>query len=99
MAVSKDFAEKYPEALEKIANAQDKAVQWINENKQEAVKIGGSELGIPEQLGSKLASAYHYYSRLNPDDIAQLEKTQKFLKDSGFIMNAVQVEELGLAVG
>lgn len=98
MAVSKDFAEKYPEALDRIANAQDKAVQWINENKQEAVKVGVSELGIPEQLGSKLASAYHYYSRLNTDDIAQLEKTQKFLKDYGFIKKTVPVEEIVLPV-
>ena len=47
---------------------------------------------------SKLASAYHYYSRLNPDDIAQLEKTQKFLKDYGFIKKTVPVEEIVLPV-
>lgn len=98
MAVSKDFADKYPEAVRKISKVQADTLQWINENKEEAIKLGSSELGISEQTGHKLFSSYHYYSRLNAKDLNQLERTQQFLREYGFIKNSVPVEDMVLPI-
>lgn len=98
VGVSKDFADKYPEAVKKIVKVQRNALEWIVKNREAAIEMGASELGISKQLARKLADSYHYYSVVSPEDLAQLDKTQRFLKEYGFIEKTVPTEKIVLPI-
>lgn len=96
MTVSKDFAEKHPEALAKIVQAQRDTLKWINANKAAAIELGAKEHGISMKDAEKLASWSHYYDQLGAADVAGLKEDQQFLIENGMMAKSVDVEALVL---
>ncbi len=96
LVVKKEFAEKYPEAVRKIVDVQEKAFELIKNNPKDTIEQGAHELGIPIEQAENLAKKYGYYQKLSTGDIKQLELTQRFLKNYGFIGRTVPIGELVL---
>ncbi len=92
--VSAQFAEKYPEALEKVVKVQREALTWIENHPDEAIAMGAKEHGIEISDAKKLASWSNYYNTLTDDDIKGLETDQNFLYDNKMMERKVDVKSL-----
>lgn len=98
MTASKKFAEQYPEALAKVVKTEREALDWINGNWQEALKIGAKEHNISLKDAEQLAKWSNYYSKVTEKDIKGLEADQKFLLDNKLMNAPVDVKALVLPI-
>lgn len=94
MTAREKFIEDYPEAVEKVVKVQRQALEWINNNWDEAVAIGAKEHGISLEDAQKLAKWSNYYNALNENDIKGLAIDQEFLLDNQMMKQKVNVTEL-----
>lgn len=94
MTAREKFIEDYPEAVEKVVKVQRQALEWINDNWDEAVAIGAKEHGISLEDAQKLAKWSNYYNALNENDIKGLAIDQEFLLDNQMMKQKVNVTEL-----
>lgn len=94
--VSAQFAEKYPEALDKVVKVQREALAWIEKHPDEAIAMGAKEHGIDVSDAKKLASWSNYYNTLTDKDIKGLEADQNFLYDNKMMERKVDVKSLVL---
>lgn len=94
--VSAQFADKYPEALDKVVKVQREALAWIEKHPDEAIAMGAKEHGIGISDAKKLASWSNYYNTLTDDDIKGLEADQNFLYDNKMMERKVDVKSLVL---
>lgn len=94
--VSAQFADKYPEALDKVVKVQREALAWIEKHPDEAIAMGAKEHGIDISDAEKLASWSNYYNTLTDDDIKGLEADQNFLYDNKMMERKVDVKSLVL---
>ena len=94
--VSAQFADKYPEALDKVVKVQREALAWIEKHPDEAIAMGAKEHGIDISDAKKLASWSNYYNTLTDDDIKGLEADQNFLYDNKMMERKVDVKSLVL---
>ena len=92
--VSGKFAKEHPELVERLVKVNRNALQWIKDNKKEALEIGAKEHGISVKDAEKLAEGSHYYDTLTSKDIDELEADQEFLKENGMIEKEVNVKDL-----
>lgn len=98
MTVSKNFAEKHPEALATVVRVEREAEEWIKANWQEAVAIGAKEHGISLADAEKLAKWSHYYNTVTEADIKGLEADQKFMLENDLMKAPVDVKALILPI-
>ncbi len=94
MTASKSFADKYPEALQKVVATEHEALSWIKNNWKNAVAIGAKEHGISLEDAERLAKWSNYYNALTNTDIKGLELDQKFLIDNGMMSAPVDVKAI-----
>lgn len=94
--VSAQFADKYPEALDKVVKVQREALAWIEKHPDEAIAMGAKEHGIDISDAKKLASWSNYYNTLTDDDVKGLEADQNFLYDNKMMERKVDVKSLVL---
>ena len=94
--VSAQFADKYPEALDKVVKVQREALAWIEKHPDEAIAMGAKEHGIDISDAQKLASWSNYYNTLTDDDVKGLEADQNFLYDNKMMERKVDVKSLVL---
>jgi sulfonate transport system substrate-binding protein len=98
MTASKKFADQYPEALATVVKTEREALDWINGNWQEALKIGAKEHNISLKDAEQLAKWSNYYSKVTEKDIKGLEADQKFLLDNKLMNAPVDVRALVLPI-
>ena len=98
MTASKSFAEKHPEALATVVRVEREALEWINANWDEAVKIGAKEHGISIADAEKLAKWSNYYNALTEADVKGLEIDQQFLVENGMMRQPVDVKSVVLPI-
>jgi sulfonate transport system substrate-binding protein len=98
MTASKKFADQYPEALTTVVKTEREALDWINGNWQEALKIGAKEHNISLKDAEQLAKWSNYYSKVTEKDIKGLEADQKFLLDNKLMNAPVDVKSLVLPI-
>lgn len=98
MTVRKAFADQHPEALARVVKVQRETVKWMNENWEEAVKLGAKEHGISQADAEKLARWSHYYDIVTEQDIKGLAVDQEFLLANQLMQKPVDVKSLVLPV-
>ncbi len=98
MTTSQKFAKDHPEALEKIVQTHRQALDWINANWDEAVKIGAKEHGISLEDAQKLAKWSNYYNALTEADVKGLALDQDFLYANGMMRQKVDVKSIVLPI-
>lgn len=94
MTVRRDFAEKYPEAYEKVVATNRAALAWIKANKSEALAMGAKEQGISMADAEKLYDWSGFYDVLTEADVKSLEADQAFLLENGMMEKKVDVRAL-----
>lgn len=96
MTASKRFVDAWPRAVELISEVQTQALDWIEQNYEEALKIGADEHGIAISEARRLASWSRYYNKLDQRDVDALKADMNFLVENGMLDEPFDIEPLFL---
>ncbi|MDD2218111.1 MAG: ABC transporter substrate-binding protein, partial [Eubacteriales bacterium] len=72
----------------------EETLNYINENHDEAMQMTAEETGLPIEAVEAMYPLYDFHIDVTEDDIAAVEKTAKFLYESGLIETKVDVRSL-----
>lgn len=90
-AVSKTFADKYPEVVERFKNVEKETLDYMHKNNEEAIKKVSKEVGLTVEETKEMYSWYDFNIDITDKDIKSLEDTQDFL-----IRNKMQDKEIDI---
>ena len=93
-AVSKEFAEKHPDVIERFIKVENETLEYINNNFDEAMEKVAEEVGLTIDEVKEMYDWYDFSIDITDNDIKSLEDTQKFLIDNGLQENEVNVQDL-----
>ena len=93
-AVSKEFAEKHPDIIERFIKVENETLEYINNNFDEAMEKVAEEVGLTVDEVKEMYDWYDFSINITDNDIKSLEDTQKFLIDNGLQENEVNVQDL-----
>lgn len=93
-AVSTEFAEKYPEVVERFIKVENETLKYINENFDEAMEKVAKEVGLTLEETKELSKLYDFNLDITDSDIKSLEETQDFLIENGLQETKINVQEL-----
>lgn len=93
-AVSKEFAEKHPDVIERFIKVENETLEYINNNFDEAMEKVAEEVGLTVDEVKEMYDWYDFSIDITDNDIKSLEDTQKFLIDNGLQENEVNVQDL-----
>lgn len=93
-AVSTEFAEKYPEVVERFIKVEKETLKYIDENYEEAMEKVAKEVGLTLEETKELAKLYDFNLDITDSDIKSLEETQDFLIENGLQETKINVQDL-----
>ncbi|MEG0856730.1 MAG: NrtA/SsuA/CpmA family ABC transporter substrate-binding protein [Terrisporobacter sp.] len=98
IAVNEDFAEKYPELVERFMKIHKETLNYMESNYDEMISKISKEVDLGEEETKELYKWYDFSCEIGDNEIKALEETQKFLIDNKMQENEVNVEDLILEV-
>lgn len=93
-AVSSEFAEKYPEVVERFIKVEKETLEYINNNFDEAMEKVAKEVGLTLEETKELFKLYDFNLDITDSDIKSLEETQDFLIENGLQETKINVQDL-----
>lgn len=93
-AVSTEFAEKYPEVVERFIKVENETLKYINENFDEAMEKVAKEVGLTLEETKELYKLYDFNLDITDSDIKSLEETQDFLIENGLQETKINIQDL-----
>ncbi|MGO0985669.1 ABC transporter substrate-binding protein [Clostridioides difficile] len=93
-AVSTDFAEKYPDIVERFMKVENETLEYVNNNFDEAMKKVAKEVDLSVEETKELYTWYDFSLDITDKDISSLEDTQDFLIKNGLQEKKVNIKEL-----
>lgn len=93
-AVSTEFAEKYPEVVERFIKVENETLKYIDKNFDEAMEKVAKEVGLTLEETKELSKLYDFNLDITDSDIKSLEETQDFLIENGLQETKINVQEL-----
>lgn len=94
LLVRNDFAQRYPEYTERLLKVNDRAVQYIKDHPDEALKLLSNESKLPESAISRMVKTSDWSADILPEDIAVLQQVKDFLKDQKVLKKDFDINEL-----
>ncbi|QKS72229.1 aliphatic sulfonate ABC transporter substrate-binding protein [Paenalkalicoccus suaedae] len=93
--VREEFAEQYPDAVDKVIEAYELAREWVEENPEETIQILVDEAGISEEVAA-LQLERNNFSNPQPgqEHIDALTAAGEVLQESGNLDASLDLEEL-----
>lgn len=96
LAASERFIKKYPDRLQAVLAAHDKAANWIAEHKEEALAIGAEEQGIDLESARQLFARSHFTQRFNQKDLQSMEEDEQFMLENGMMRHKTEASKIVL---
>lgn len=93
-AVSKEFAEKNPEIVERFIKVEKETLEYVNNNFDEAMEKVAQEVGLTVDEVKEMYGWYDFNLDITDADIKSLEETQDFLIENGMQDEKVNIEDL-----
>lgn len=93
-AVSKKFAEKYPEIVDRFIKVEEETLKYVNENTDEAMAKVAEEVGLTVEETKELYAWYDFSLEITDADITALEETQDFLIANQLQESKVDIDSL-----
>lgn len=93
-AVSKDFAEKHPDIVERFLKVEKETLEYVDNNFDEAMGKVAEEVGLTVDEVKEMYKWYDFSLDISDADIKSLEDTQEFLIENGMQNEKVNVEDL-----
>jgi ABC-type nitrate/sulfonate/bicarbonate transport system substrate-binding protein len=85
LALTNDFIEAHPDITEDLVEILYKTVDYINNNREEAVAYFAKQLDWDEDLTSQMLDKVELVADLTDEDFASIEETQQFLLDQDIL--------------
>ena len=93
MVVNNDYAKEHPETVIKIIRAVEKATDFINNNREEAVKILSEEFGIDEGDLTTIMSRNDYTMGVTEDYIYWSDWLADYIQSKDIIQKELKIED------
>lgn len=93
-ATTQEFYDNNPELIDTFLRVQEETLNYIKENHDEAMRLTAEETGLTVEAVEQMYPLYDFHIDVTEDDIAAVEKTAKFLYESGLIETKVDVRSL-----
>ena len=93
-AVSKAFAEKNPELVERFMKVEKETLEYIDSNFDEVMEKVSEEVDLTVDEVKEMYSWYDFSLDITDNDIKSLEDTQDFLIKNGLQETKINVEDL-----
>lgn len=93
-AVSKDFADKHPDLVDRFLKVEKETLKYVDENFDEAMEKVANEVGLTVEETKEMYSWYDFNLDITDADIQSLKDTQDFLIANGLQEKEVNVEDL-----
>ncbi|QSH41810.1 NrtA/SsuA/CpmA family ABC transporter substrate-binding protein [Lentisphaerota bacterium ZTH] len=91
VGVKEDFLKKHPDWVRRYIKVQNQAMDFINNNKSEALQLGAEEHGISYEEAEQLYKMSHLANTLSNDDIDSLKEDIDFLLKNRLIPEKVSI--------
>ena len=93
-AVSKDFADKHPDLVDRFLKVEKETLKYVDENFDEAMEKVANEVGLTVEETKEMYSWYDFNLDITDADIQSLKDTRDFLIANGLQEKEVNVEDL-----
>ena len=97
-ATSEKFYEEHPELVKAFLTAQKQVLDKMDADHAAAVAATAKATGLEEAAVEEMYGLYDFNMEIKDSDIEAMEKTEKFMEDTGMIENPVDVASLILDV-
>ena len=92
------FGEEHPELVKAFLTAQKQVLDEMDADHAAAVSATAKATGLEEAAVEEMYGLYDFDMEIKDSDIEAMEKTEKFMEDTGMIENPVDVASLILDV-
>lgn len=94
LAARADFADEYPEVVQRVSAVNREALHQARANPEQAVAMAAKELQISKQQAQVLFDEMGFFEEFEDRDIKDLEVTQSFLVKHGLMQKSIDVRSL-----
>lgn len=94
LAAREDFADKYPDVVNRVAKVNNEALLWAQSHRQDAIRLGAREHKISEEQAELLYQWSGFYSNLEQKDIEAMQESQAFLIQEKMMRQPVNINQL-----
>lgn len=85
---------KYPEVIEKLAQAQSKIAKYIDENEAEALEMVAVALDLEKSAVEEMYAYYDFSMEITEEDKQGFQNTADFMYESDMIENKLDINTL-----
>lgn len=86
------FLKTRPEQAKALLKAYKRASDFITANPKEAAELISGDVSLPPDLLVQVLQRMHYDPAIHDDDVAEVKKTEQFMRTHGLIKTAVDVD-------
>ena len=86
------FLKNRPEQAKALLKAYKRASDFITANPKEAAELISGDVSLPPDLLVQVLQRMHYDPAIHDDDVAEVKKTEQFMRTHGLIKTAVDVD-------
>jgi len=94
IAADGKFLEKHPDIAKRYLAVHQKSLQFMKDNKDETYKITAGETKLTLNQVKSMYGLYDFNPKITQKDIAELTKTQDFLKENGMLTKTIDIKSL-----
>lgn len=98
IAVNGEFADKYPEIVERFMKVHNETLYYMDKNYDEMISKVAKEVGLSEDETKELYKWYDFNTQITENEIKSLEETQKFLIENKMQEKEVNIKDLILEI-
>lgn len=94
VATSGKYAEEHPDEVQKFLDSQKEILDYIDANHDAAMEATAKDVELEKDAVEAMYPMYDFDMDIRDSDIEAMEKTEKFMMDTGMIENEVHIEDL-----
>lgn len=94
VAASKKIIDEHPDIVKRFLKVQSDSIKWINENKDEAIKITAKETDLDEKAVKEMFDWYDFNPEFTSEDVKGLDATKQFLIDNDMLDNEININDI-----
>ncbi len=93
IAVRGDLIEKHPEIVKVYLDAHKKALAFMKDNSEEALKLAADEQKISIEDAQRMMGWYDFSIRMTDQDVANLDADQDFMIEAGMLKKKIDIRK------
>lgn len=92
IVATSDFVTKNREQAKAFLRAYRRGANFIRENPKEAARLTAADFNLPSEQLVKVLAKLDFHPAIQADDVAELKKSEAFMRTAGLIKSAVNID-------